>query len=229
MNTYDTNRLTMFKTVLAELDASNSVWSGMAPMQAAVERAKARVSAVDTAAQRQELPSGATDEKEAARNALEDVLFLACEALGTLAHTTNDHALAALTDVRPTVLDRMGEAELSNRAASIVAVANARKADLVALHVTEENIEELNQALADFNASKEGPRRAKADRMTQTETIPALIRELNTIFREELDRMVNLFRRSNPEFVGRYRAARVIVDRAATRQTKKPQPAPAVS
>ena len=43
-----------------------------------------------------------------------------------------------------------------------------------------------------------------------------LIRDANGILRNEIDRMVNLFSRSNPDFVAGYEAARVVVDRAAS-------------
>jgi hypothetical protein len=46
------------------------------------------------------------------------------------------------------------------------------------------------------------------------------LREGNSILRDEIDRMVNLFSRSDAEFVAGYRSARVVVDRAATRSTK---------
>jgi hypothetical protein len=57
-----------------------------------------------------------------------------------------------------------------------------------------------------------------------------LIRDANGILRNQIDRLVNLFSRSNPEFVAGYNSARVVVDRAATHKTTKPAasaPAPA--
>ena len=226
MNTNQTNRVTMFKTVASYLDDHSAIWNGMPPMLGAVAHFKGKIGAIDAAAQKQEMPSGATDNKAAARDALEDVLFLACEALGTLAHSTNNHDLAALVEVTPSSLDHLGEQELSNRAASVLAAANTWKTDLAPLQVTQDNLNELEQALQDFNASKEGPRQATTERMVQTESLPELIREASEILRERIDRMVNLFRRSHPDFVAGYRGARVIVDRAASRGTTKPTPPP---
>jgi len=226
MNTNQTNRVTMFKTVASQLDDHSTIWNGMAPMQTAVTQFKAKIAGIDASAQKQELPSGAADNKAAARDALEDVLFLACEALGTLAHASNNHDLAALVEVTPSSLDHLGEAELSNRAASVLAAAITRQTDLAALQVTQDNLNELEQALQDFNASREGPRQATTERMVQTESLPELIREANEILREQIDRMVNLFRRSHPDFVAGYRGARVIVDRAASRATTRPTAPP---
>ncbi len=53
--------------------------------------------------------------------------------------------------------------------------------------------------------------------------LAAKIRNVIGILRHQLDPMVNLFRRTNPEFVAGHRAARVIIDRPATRAASAPQ------
>jgi hypothetical protein len=226
MNTELTNRVTMYKTVSSYLDEHSSVWNTMAPLQTAFTQFKAEIAGIDTTAQQQEAPNGATDDKAEARDALEDVLFLACEALGVLAHTDGDHDLSALTDVTRTALDRMSAEELSNRAATVLTQANARKTSLAPLQVTQDNLDEFEQALQDFNAAKTGPRAAIVARTTQTESLSTRVRKANGILRNQIDRMVSLFKRSNPDFVSGYQSARVIVDRAATRATTKPTAPP---
>jgi hypothetical protein len=84
------------------------------------------------------------------------------------------------------------------------------------LGLTQANLDELEQALREFNASKNEPRLATTERATQTETLPGLIRDASVMLRQEIDRLVNLFGRSHPNFVTGYRAARVIIDRTAT-------------
>ena len=58
MNTEQTNRITMMKTVTVYMDGQNAVWNGMAPMVTAVQSFKEKLTAIDTAAQQQEAPSG---------------------------------------------------------------------------------------------------------------------------------------------------------------------------
>jgi len=232
MNNVQTNRVTMYKTTIGVLDENNAIWNAMAPFADAVTRLKSKVSAIDTAAQKQETPTGATQDKAGAREALEDVLFLMCEALGVLAHTSNDHNLVALTDITRSGIDKLDVEALSNRATLVLAQANARKTELATLQVTQANIDELSQALQDYNEAKVGPRQATTARMVQTESLSALIREANNILRNEIDPMVNLFSRTQPQFVSNYQAARVIVDRAASHASTKPttsSPAPPVT
>lgn len=220
MNTKQTNTVTMLKTVASVLDDHNSVWSGMAQMQTAVTEFKGKLIAIDRTAQLQETPSGAGDNKEEARDALEDVLFLTCEALAVLAHTANDHDLLALVTVRRSTLERFDDEELSNRAATVATEANARKTALAGLNVTQTNLDELTQALARFNTSKTNPRAATATKKVQTASLASLIREANAILRNQIDRMMNLFSRTNPDFVAEYRAARVIIDRGVRHKEK---------
>ena len=222
MNTEQTNRVNMFKTVIAVLDENNLVWNPMVPFATAVAAFKSRVSAIDAAAQKQETPTGSAKDKADTRDALEDVLFLMCEALGVLAHTTSDQDLLALTDVTRSSLAKLDAEGLSNRAALVLAQANARKTELVAMQVTEANLDELDQALQVFNEAKVGPRQATTSRMVQTDSLPALMRETNDILRNEIDRLVSLFSRTHPEFVSNYRAARTIVNRAASHAAAKP-------
>jgi len=221
MNNVQTNRVTMYKTTIAVLDENNAIWNPMAPFADAVTRLKNQVSAIDTAAQKQETPTGATLDKAGARDALEDVLFLMCEALGVLAHTSNDHDLMALTDITRSGIGKLDVEGLSNRASLVLAQANARKTELATLQVTQANIDELSQALQDYNEMKAGPRQATVERMVQTESLSSLFREANGIVRNEIDPMVNLFSRTHPQFVSNYQSARVIVDRAATRSAAK--------
>jgi hypothetical protein len=222
MTNDQTNRVTMYKTTIGVLDDNNAIWNTMTPFADAVTRFKNKVSAIDTAAQKQETPTGATQGKAGARDALEDVLFLMCEALGVLAHTSNDQDLLALTDITRSGIDKLDVEALSNRATLVLAQANARKTDLAILQVTQANIDEMSQALQDYNEAKAGPRQATTARMVQTESLSTLIREANDILRNEIDRMTNLFGRTHPQFVSNYQAARVIIDRAATRTTTKP-------
>src|SRR5205085_8929183 len=88
------------------------------------------IAAIDTAAQKQETPSGATQDKEGARDALEDVLFLMCEALSVLGHNAGDNDLVALTSVSTSALNKLDAEALSNRAAGVLAAANTKKTDL---------------------------------------------------------------------------------------------------
>lgn len=175
--------------------------------------------------QKQEtLTTGAAVDKVSARDALEDVLFLTCEALGVLGATANDNDLVALTALSPAAIHKFGVEELANRAATVLEKANAMKTELAAFQITQANIDEFSQALQDFNQLKEKPRHVAASRVVETATLASLIRDASGILRNQIDRLVNLFRRSHPKFVASYRSARVIIDRPGSHASPQPEP-----
>jgi hypothetical protein len=205
----------------------SAVWNTMTPLQAAMTDFNAEVAQIDAAAQRHEEPNGATADKADARDALEDVTFLMCEALSVVAHDTSNNDLAALTRVTRTTLDRMSASELSNRAASVLVQANSFKMAMQPLQVTQANLDELAAALTEFNEAKTGPRTATAERAVLTQSLPRLLKDATDILRNRVDPMVSLFSRTNPDFVAGYENARVIIDRAATHKTKAATAPPA--
>src|SRR5205814_1195439 len=92
--------------------------------------------------------------------------------------------------------------------------------ELVTYQVTQANIDELSEALTEFNQAKAGPRTATAERAALTESLPKLVKDANDILKNRVDRLVSLFSRTNPDFVAGYENARVIVDRVATHKAK---------
>jgi len=223
------NRVTMLKTVSAYMEEKKTVWNSMAPLQTAMTDFDAELARIDADAQEHEAPVGATADKADARDALEDVTFLMCEALSFVAHEADDNDLTALTRVSRTTLDRMSAEELSNRATSVLAKANAHKTELTQIQVTQANIDELSEALTEFNEAKTGPRTATAARAALTERLPNRVKAATDILRNRVDPLVNLFSRTDPDFVAGYQNARAIVDRAATHKTKAtvaPPPTP---
>lgn len=220
MDQVQTNRTTMFNTVAAYLDGRSVSWRGMTPLAVAIQALKENNAAIATAAQEQQTPLGVTDSKAAARDALEDVLFLTCRALAVLGHTNNDHDLLAVTELARSNLQRMTDADLITRATVVLERANGLKTELETLQVTQGNLDELTQALQSFSTLKTKPRTAVAERVAQTQSLESLIRDTNAILRDRIDPMVDLFSRTDPEFVAGYRSARVVVDRVATHKTK---------
>jgi len=84
----------------------------------------------------------------------------------------------------------------------------------------------LTQALQDFNEAKARPRQATVARSSQTKSVATLYREATGILHNQLDRMVNLYIRSHPDFVKRYIGVRSIIDRPATIEARRETPTP---
>jgi hypothetical protein len=99
---------------------------------------------------------------------------------------------------------------------------------------------EFSNAITTFAGLRTAPRSKAADRKAQTEMLPQLIASVRSIFRNQIDKLMTPFKRTEPEFYAGYFAARIVIDRAATRPdalappaptpgTPAPQPAPQLS
>jgi hypothetical protein len=80
--------------------------------------------------------------------------------------------------------------------------------------------------LTAYQGIKTSPREAAAARKVQTASLSQLIASARSILRNEIDKMVTKFRKTNPDFYNGYFAGRVIVNRAATHPGPKPPTPP---
>lgn len=221
------NIRTMFQTTLNFLDANNSIWSGTAAFADAVTRAKNGATAIDTAADTQETPtSGVTGDKAQARNELEEQVLAIADQLSALAVKNGDNDLAAKVEMTKSSLDKMTANQLEQTAERVASLANDNIAALADFDVAAADVTALNTALAAFSTIKDSPRQAAVGRKAQTQSLPQLIADVRSIFRNEIDKLVTKKKKANPDFYAGYFAARIILNRAATHAAPKSPPAP---
>jgi hypothetical protein len=228
MNQKQQNIRTMFGTTLDFLDKNSAVWSGRPAFADAVTRARAAVGAIGSAGEKQAMPTtGVAEDKQSLRDDLEDKTLEIADQLSAFAAKKGDHNLGAQVEMTKSTLDRMQETDLIDTADRVGNLANAHLAELVPFEITAADITALNDASAAFSGDKSKPRQAAVDRSVQTQSLPELIAAARSIFRNELDKLMTKFRKTDPDFYNGYFAARVIVDRAATQKSNGATPAPA--
>ncbi|MCU4163598.1 hypothetical protein [Carboxylicivirga caseinilyticus] len=84
---------------------------------------------------------------------------------------------------------------------------------------TPENIAQLKKEIDDFAALIASPRSAIVTRSQATRELARLITENNDLLRLKTDKLIEQFKTSNPKLYNTYKAARVIVDLRAGKQT----------
>ncbi len=222
------NIKTMFQTTIAFLDSNNSVWSGTAAFADAVTRAKTGVQAIDTSADTQETPTtGVSGDKAQARADLEEKTLEIADQLAALAAKNGDNDLAAKVEMTKSSLDRMDDSALEQTAERVSGLATTNIAALAAYGVVAADVTALDTAKTTFAGMKTSPREAAVGRKAQTQSLPQLIANVRSIFRNEIGKMMTPFKKSNADFYNGYFAARVIVNLAATHAApKKPTPTP---
>jgi hypothetical protein len=216
----------MCETTLAFLDDNNGLWSGIVAFAAAVTDAKAGVTAIRDEAGSQGTPtSGITEAKAQVRNDLEDQTLEIGDQVAALAAKNKDPKLAAEVHVTRSSLDQMEDSNLVETAKRVRDAANNNIAALADYGVTAAKVTALTNAINAFADMKTAPREAAAGKKGKTGTLAEMIRTTRSLFRNQIDKMMTPFRKTNPDFYGGYFAARVIVDVAASHAApKKPTP-----
>jgi hypothetical protein len=219
---------TMFETTLALLDQNNSIWSGRDAFADAVTRAKLGTNEIRGKTGRQTSPTaGVTGDKAQSRNDLEEQMLEVGNQVAALAAKSSDHDLGAKVEMTKSSLDRMSDSDLVQAAKRVVEAATANLAALAPYGVTKAEVTALEAAATKFEEMKGSTREAAVGRKVETLSLPEAIGTVRSIFRNELDKMMTAFKRSNPDFYNGYFAARVIVNRAATRTAAKKTEPPA--
>jgi hypothetical protein len=220
------NTTTMFETTNGVLDANKALWQEIPAFADAVNRVKSGTAAIREKAGDQ-VPTGDTEAKAAARLDLEERMLHIADTLAALASKRGDHELAAKVDINKSAADRMADSDLLTAANGVAEGADANSTALaVDYKISAEEFVAFSGAIAKFDGLKTAPRDAQVNRKVATLSLPEAIAFVRGIYRNELDKLMTRFKKPQPEFYQAYFAARVIVDRAATRTTKKETPAP---
>jgi hypothetical protein len=63
---------------------------------------------------------------------------------------------------------------------------------------------------------------AKSSKITENANIKSTIKEIDTLLKDEMDKLIVNFKKNNPDFVSDYHNARVIIDPGSNGGNKKP-------
>jgi hypothetical protein len=107
----------------------------------------------------------------------------------------------------------MSEQRVDDVATRVFDAGTANRAALADYGVTQAKLDALEQARDDFQAAKSNPRSKISENAGYTATLPQMIRDVKSILRTRLDKLMTRFRLSNPMFFAGYQSARVIIDR----------------
>jgi hypothetical protein len=219
------NIRTMFETTIKFLDDNNSVWSGTPPFAEAVTRVKAGIDALGAASDAQEKPTaGLTVDKAQLRSDLEEKTLKIADQLAALAAKNQKGDLAAQVRVTRSSLDQLGDLDLEQTAERIALLANLNFGALADYGILPADVTALDTARTAFVETKAVPREAVAQREAQNESLSPLIANVRSVFRNEIDKMMSPFKKSDPDFYHGYIAVRVVVDRAAPATPPAPPP-----
>jgi len=108
---------------------------------------------------------------------------------------------------------RYADADLDARVRAITSLAQENLAGLAEYGVSEGMITEILSSVEEFNGLIGKPRSILNSKYTAMSTVEQLIDEGNSLLKNQVDKLMLIFRESNPEFYEGYQRARTIVDR----------------
>lgn len=179
--------------------------------------------------------TGTTEDKHTARVDMCNAAAMVGGAVAAYADTQNNHELFTTVDFSAPDLLHQTEQDCATNCNAILNAATANLAAIVpAKSLAQTDLDDLKAKIADFNTALTRPRQTRTITKGATDQIPLAIAAADRIAERQLDRLMERFRVSNPDFYSAYNVARVIVDAGggpstSTPPTPAPTPAPAAA
>jgi hypothetical protein len=160
------------------------------------------------------------------KSALKKILCKTASDIASLvfayANKTNNQTLSQQVNYSFTRLYRKPSISTAVTCKNIYDLANNNLAALEFYGVTVAMLSALQTAISNYSDSVPKPQNAKATKQTANANIKKLIKEVDKILKNEMDKLVVGFKTANPNFVITYFNIRVIIDPAGTSKKDKP-------
>lgn len=207
------NKFSMYLATQAVLDNNNAVWAGTPAFVTAKGALDDAISGISKARQTQEKQTkGVTEDKSVAKEAA--ITKAVSVAAGTFAYAsvTGNNTLKEQVNYSPTELRQSRDTILADRLRVIFNAASDNAAALVDYGIQAGDLTDLDALITAYEDVLEAPRTAIGERANATSELESLFDTADTILKEQLDKLVEIFKASALEFYNQYKSARVIVD-----------------
>jgi Carboxypeptidase regulatory-like domain len=170
---------------------------------------KAKIAAVNVAAQLDDRKiTGITVDKNKIRQSLCEQAADAASIITAYAATVGDNTLLKAVNFPISTLAKTSEDTLVPRCQNIHDAGETNLPALKDYGLTGTILTALQTSINDFAAAVAKPRTAISERKTVTENLVVLFKATDEILEMRMDKLVNTFKTTNPDFVKTYEAAR---------------------
>ena len=215
------NRLAAAETLLAALRQDPTPYATDKALQAVVARLAEIIAEMQPLRQQaQRSPAarvaGQSSGKEQARQHLAQVAAEVAGDVFAYASEQRNPTLQALADYNQSDLAKLRGSRLTDAATALYQAtqdAAYKKALQTDYNLTEARLQELQAALATFDARKTEPRQSIIEGKTARASLRTEFSELSTLLQDRLMRQLRKYERQAPAFYARVVAARQVVDR----------------
>jgi hypothetical protein len=213
MNDALENKLTMYKAVESLLDSNTAKLAAITAIAPVLTDFKDRIIAItekDTLANT--AGAGTTDTKTADKAALISDAVTIASALFALGSATSDDRLKALSKVTKSSLKELRDTQLLTDVTNIKNLADSYAAPLAAYGITAPMIAALETKAANFNTSLGARETGGSVRTSAFAQLDVMFKETDTLLKDQMDKIMVIFKNSDPQFYGEYVNSREIID-----------------
>ncbi len=213
MKIHQRNKLNTYITILQFLAANTTLWSAFTAFADAVALLTAKVAALQkqVAIQATHIIGFATAKKAKKKHLAEKVMELA-GALQAYATLINDDVLFNFAHYTLSELKKQADTLLTETANNMHTKANSLIPSLAPYGIDAAYLLAFRATITDYASFVESPRLAKIARMTATANIKLLIKEIDAVFKKQLDLLILPIKAINNDFYLNYKATRKIID-----------------
>ena len=151
------------------------------------------------------------------RKTMTDIALRCAAATFAYAASQSNNTLKAQVDFTETKLNAKKKDEVDDVCQTIREVTDANIANVSSYGVSAGDTSSLQTAINLYRTSMQNPRQAKITKDEAANEIKKIIRDIiDNSFKDQMDKMVNTLKNSNPRFVSRYFSAREIINLGST-------------
>jgi hypothetical protein len=224
MDLRQTNKSHMYRSVATVATNNIALTSSVAAFGRQLTALQATIDTIDTLAQAQEASTaGITLDKTRITDILVNATLAVAGAVAAWASENNNEEVRARMNLTPSSIK--GSLDRQIPATAKMVADEAAKHDLKEFGAGPLVLEAFNAKIEAYNAIMNAPREAVVATVGLTTALEQQFTLGDKILKERLDKLMEQFRESQPQFFAEYKSARSIVDRGGGQQKGTPSAA----
>jgi Carboxypeptidase regulatory-like domain len=212
MNAQQENILTMYYSVQELGNQTTHLWQTNLPFKTAFDLFIAKLPLIEQYRNIQSVNlTGIAQTKTSRRTELSELAFFVANRLQSYALAINDQELLAKINYPRSTFNGYRDTDLLGLCNTIYEQAQTHLAQLANYSLDASTLSDLQTAIQAYQAQIAKPRTSKSTAKTATSNLLDLFKTTSKLLRERLDRDIEVFKRTQPDFYKQYFIARQIV------------------
>lgn len=213
MTTKDVRKLNMIRTVEALCNDNADIVNSNAAFANVTATLSANIaSIIGTAGAQGKVITGITTDKNIDKDAITQAATDMAGIVFAYASSSNNNTLKEAVDFSYSDINRLQGDLLVTTAKNIYHAANNNLAALFSSGITDVSQAAFNNKIDAYSKSLPAHRTATSERGTQTGNLDQLMRDTINLLKEQMDKLVVVFKDLYPDFVSSYFKARIVID-----------------